>query len=255
MYHDVCPGDPFRPGIPRHASMYHTRQDRFREQLSAIKDAGIRTCRVKEYLEGLGNDSGDTMVITFDDGWAGSLTQGVQCLTDEGMRATYFITRDFIGQTHYADKSMLVQAHKSGMELGIHGTTHRLLSTCSKSEVQMEFDDCRKFLEDLTGASVTSASMPGGDWSRSIADIARESGLASLSTSQPGVNRRETCLYGLHRMPIRHWMTSEIIERYCRFKVGQEVLRDRIFQAPKRVLGIALYTRLRRSLLGPPKGG
>src|SRR4030095_454825 len=91
----------------------------------------------------------------------------------------------------------------AGMELGVHGTTHRMLSECSPAEVSREFAGGKAWLAVIPGYAVNVASAPGGAVSRTVAELAREAGLNCLATSIPGVNKDSTSLYRLRRVGVR----------------------------------------------------
>lgn len=234
MYHDVHEGRAPAPDIDRGAARYHVPAEAFRQHLEVVGHA----CR-----EG-------AVSLTFDDGWRGSLTKGVECLVDGGLRGTFFITRDFIGKRHYADAGSVREAHGAGMEIGTHGATHRFLSALSASEVRDELASAKGVLEDLLGAEVTTGSVPGGAWSRAVAEVAAECGYRTLYTSRPGVNDERTDPFSLRRVPIRSGTTTTALERYAQLDVGREVLRATALEVPRSVLGRDRYARLRARLLG-----
>jgi peptidoglycan/xylan/chitin deacetylase (PgdA/CDA1 family) len=247
MYHDVHEGAAPAAGMPRTASLYHVSRAAFREHLRVVAARGIPVRTVGEYVAGAG---GDSIVLTFDDGWEGSLSAGAECLVEAGLRATFFVTRDHCGRPGFAGASLLRDAHAAGMEVGAHGATHRLLARLSEAELRAELESSKAFLEDLLGAPVTTASVPGGDWSPLVARVAREAGYTALCTSRPGVNDGRTDPLALRRVAIRRSTTLAAVERYADFRVGGAVLRAAAFDLPRRLVGPRRYAALRARLLG-----
>ena len=245
MYHDVYRSEPL-PEVPRSAAMYHVSEATFLEHLGAVEGSGLEVRDARSFAA----SHKPTAVLTFDDGWLGSLEIAVPHLAERGFGATFFVTKDFVGRPGFADPGTLRRASESGMELGVHGTTHRMLSACSPMEIRQELADCKAYLEDITGHAVTSASLPGGDWTRHIADIAKDVGLSLLFTSRPGLNRAGRSPLALRRIAIREHTEAHDVERFCRLDVGRERARDLIFRLPRRVLGMRRYARWRRRLLG-----
>jgi peptidoglycan/xylan/chitin deacetylase (PgdA/CDA1 family) len=250
MYHEVHDGAAPAHGVPAGAARYHVPKDRFREQLRVLRSLGARTTTVGEFAAGRAATEGDSVMLTFDDGWEGSLSNGVQCLLDAGMSATFFVTRDFVGKRHFAGPSLLREAHAAGVELGTHGATHRFLSTLPRREIETELASSKAFLEDLLGAPVETASVPGGAWSPLVGAVARECGYAALCTSRPGLNGRRTDLFALRRVAVRRGTPMAAFERYARLKIAREVVRAAALEAPRRVLGRDRYATLRARVLG-----
>lgn len=246
MYHDVHEGTAPAAGIPRTASLYHVSKEAFEEHLRVVAARGQPVQTVGEYVAAAGEDS---LVVTFDDGWAGSLSAGVECLLAAGLRGTFFVTRDNVGARRFADASLLRDAHAAGMEIGTHGATHRLLARLPEPEIRAELASSKAFLEDLLGAPVTTGSVPGGDWSPLVATIARESGYTAICTSRPGINDDRTDPFGLRRVAIRRMTTPTAVARYARFRVGRERLRAAVLDVPRGLVGRERYAAIRARLL------
>jgi peptidoglycan/xylan/chitin deacetylase (PgdA/CDA1 family) len=246
MYHDVHEGTAPVAGVPRTASLYHVPKDAFREHLRAVAATGAAVRTVDELVAGA---DGDSVVLTFDDGWAGSLSAGVECLLEAGARATFFVTRDFCGQPGFADASLLRDAHAAGMELGTHGATHRFLAGLSEAEIRDELASSKAFLEDLLGFAVTTGSVPGGDWSAEVARVAQQCGYRALCTSRPGLNDARTSPFALRRVAIRSATPLATVERYARHRVAREVVRASALGVPRRLVGRSRYAAVRARLL------
>jgi peptidoglycan/xylan/chitin deacetylase (PgdA/CDA1 family) len=243
MYHDVHEGSEPAPGIPRSATVYHVSKASFDAQLRILGSSGLP-------LRALGAPSdGDSLVLTFDDGWEGSLSVGLEALLSAGARATFFVTPEYVGRRHFAGPSLLRDAHASGMEIGTHGSTHRFLALLTEAEIREELAAAKAFLEDLLGAPVTTGSVPGGDWSPVVARVARECGYTALCTSRPGVNDERTDPFALGRVAIRRTTPLAALERYARLRVGRERLRAAALDVPTRLVGRDRYAAIRARLL------
>lgn len=241
MYHDVYSTTPDAQ-IPSTAAMYHVSKNAFSQHLSQIEAAGIPVVTI-------GQATSDSIGITFDDGWAGAFEIALPMLIQRDWKATYFITRDFVNRIGFCDKDMIVEASRKGMEIGVHGTSHRVLSACSREEIIYEWSACKDFLETLTGKPVRYASLPGGDLNDEIIACAKECGLEGIATSIPGIQKESIDSFLIKRIPIRDNTNPTDIRRYCRFRVTSEVARWSLFQIPKRLIGMRNYTRLRRFIM------
>ena len=249
MYHDVYQSEPLY-SIPRSASMYHVSKDNFRHHLNIIKTSG---CKVMTAVD-FNNIEEDSIVITFDDGWKGSYEIALPILKEFGFTATFFITKEFVGENGFCDKELILRAAEEGMEIGVHGTSHRMLSSLSKKEIKHEFSTCKMFLEDLVEKQIVLASLPGGLWNEVIATCAKEVGLEKLFTSSPGINSINNSMLNLNRISIRENTDMNDVKRYCNYNVRKELLRDTIFQLPRQALGMKRYSIIRRWLFGEKRG-
>jgi peptidoglycan/xylan/chitin deacetylase (PgdA/CDA1 family) len=251
MYHDVY-GPSSRSAAPRSSGMYHLSSPAFASHLDAIERAGLEVTTVGRFLAVGGGER--SVALTFDDGWAGTFTQAVPALLRRDWRATVFITRDFIGRPGFCDAAMIRDAAAAGVEIGVHGTTHRMLSGCTYDQIVWEFRACREHLESVLGQPVVHASLPGGDGTPEIVAAAREAGVTAICTSRPGVNTSSTPRAKLLRMAIRSSTTADDVARYCAFDVRRERARWALLQLPRSALGMRTYSRLRRMMFGEPDG-
>ena len=246
MYHDIYKTD-VQSGIPNSASVYHISRKNFADHLAAIRASGRTVVTPKEYRNG---SSRDSVLITFDDGWRGAFEFGLPLLQRFGWKATFFITNNFVGRETFCDRETILRAFDAGMEIGVHGTTHRMLPLCSMEEIEWELRSCKVFLENLLGTEIESASVPGGAVSPEIISCAKRFGFKSLCTSHPSVNRSTTSSFKQGRIAIRNGTTQSDIKRYCRYQIRPEIARWALFETPRRVLGLKNYSVLRRWLKG-----
>ena len=250
MYHDV-----FVQAAVSEASagavLYHVSSELFRRHLAAIAAVGVAVWTATEWLARRSDGAAaDHLVLTFDDGWAGSLTTGVESLAAAGLGGTFFVTTTNIGKPPFASADDLRAAHEAGMEIGTHGVNHNFLADCSEAEIRRELEGSKARLEDLLGAPVVTASVPGGAWSPTVARIAEECGYRALCTSRAGLNDAGSDPFRLRRIAVRGSTGPEVVERYARMSVGREVLRARALELPKWALGRKRYAALRARLLG-----
>ena len=251
MYHDIYESEPLRD-VSRSATIYHVQRKTLVKHLVAIKASGRRVITAGEFLNGPAEDS---VVLTFVDGWRGAFYIALPLLLEFGFRATFYITRDFVGRDGFCDDHLIVKAADAGMEIGVHGTTHRMLSSCSYEELIWEMSTCKRFLESLLGQTIESSSAPGGDSDEIVVSSVKEVGLKSLCTSRPGVNKPGLSLFHLRRVAIRDTTCDRDIHRYCTYNMSKELVRWTVCQFARRTLGMRSYSLVRRRLLGDKKEG
>ena len=121
----------------------------------------------------------------------------------------------------------------------------RAARDCARSHAALQ-----AFLEDLLGEAVTTASVPGGDWTPLVASIAAECRYEALCTSRPGINDERTDLYRLRRVAIRRGTSVSAVRRYASLSLSREIARASLLEVPRRALGPERYAALRARLLG-----
>jgi peptidoglycan/xylan/chitin deacetylase (PgdA/CDA1 family) len=241
--YDIAPNSTF----PTTATTYHISIDQFTQHLDVIRQSSKKVITASEYLAG--GITEDTVVLTFDDGWLGVSEYAFARLQSRGFNATLFVTWDFLGRKGFLGKKDLMGLIAKGLDVGIHGTTHRMLSSCSLEEVVWEFSTCKDNLEALVNRPVTIASLPGGDLNNTVIAGGKKAGIQAFCTSIPGFNSENTALYFLKRVSIRHNTSVKDIRRYARFGLSREILRWALFEIPHKTLGGKNYVLFRRWLL------
>ena len=185
--------------------------------------------------------------ITFDDGHLSNLTEALPILLSRHLSAHFFITAGWTGQKPgFMEPSQLRELHAAGQHIGAHGLTHKLLTHCSPAELDQELRVARLILEDHLGSAVTSMSLPGGRFNRSVLDACWTAGYTRVFTSnpKPAPLPLARCV---GRLNIHGGATATWLARLLDPSSG--VLRrieraDRAKSAAKRLLGDSMYRRL-----------
>lgn len=125
------------------------------------------------------------VMITFDDGHVSDYDIVLPVLKTYALKATFFITTDWIGTDKYMSKEQLRTLRKEGMSIQSHAKTHRFLDQMSRSNVFQEIKQSKEVLEDILGEEVFSLSFPGGRYNHSAIVCARDLGLKVLFSSDP----------------------------------------------------------------------
>jgi peptidoglycan/xylan/chitin deacetylase (PgdA/CDA1 family) len=251
MYHEIeSPGRVLsntEPGYVR----YVVKEAEFRSQLGAVRAAGLRGVAVGEALENLRGGSLDCLALTFDDGSETDLLTAAPLLRGVGFNATFFIVAGLIGTPHFLDKNQLCELHRAGFEIGSHSMTHRHLSDLSDGELRGELQSSKDRLQQIIGAPIVHLSCPNGRWSPRVAQVAREVGYQTISTSRVDWNSLDTDRSNLARLVV---MRDTSIQEFCNLIDGAGLARQRrkaaILGLAKRALGNNFYDRLRAILLG-----
>ena len=145
-------------------------------------------------------------LMTVDDGGVSYYTVIADRLEALGRRGHCFVSTAFIGQPGFLDAAQLRALHARGHVIGSHSVTHPArFSALSPDDMRREWSESRKMLEDHLGDGVNVASVPGGYYSRRVAETAHDAGIRTLFTSEPTTaDRREGGCRIIGRFTIRH---------------------------------------------------
>ncbi|MBV9295514.1 MAG: polysaccharide deacetylase family protein [Acidobacteriaceae bacterium] len=245
MYHEIdMPGRPLCRDFSGHTA-YAVPQAELRTHLQHLKDRGVRGISVGEALSG-DYDSASSIAITFDDGANSDLLAAAPAFEEHGFNATFYVVVGWLGREGYLSHNQVRELHARGFEIGCHTMSHRFIPRLRDSELEYEMVHSKKVLEQILGARVDHFSCPGGFWSRRAANLAKESGYLSVTTSQPGFNKiGVTDPYCLSRMVVRRGMDVSDFDLLFQ---GKGLLARRAKEAflsvPKYILGPDAYVKL-----------
>src|SRR5579871_6139733 len=213
MYHDVVAAgaeDSSGFHMPGAAS-YKLSCERFEAHLDAIEAAvGKDHVGVVEQ----GDSHQDRMVLlTFDDGGVSAATTVGPLLARRGWRGYFFVTTDRIGTAGFVTADDVRELARQRHVIGTHSCSHpRVMADLSPSEIVSEWTRSRDILSTLVGNEVRVGSVPGGHYSRRVAEAAAASGLHVLFTSEPTLRVCEVdgCrIFGRYQM--RRTTTSRVV--------------------------------------------
>jgi peptidoglycan/xylan/chitin deacetylase (PgdA/CDA1 family) len=226
---------------------YVVREAHFREQMNWLRSAGIRGLSVSEALDRK-REAG--VVISFDDGCESDLTVAAPILRSMNFGATFYITIDFLGRHGFMIPSQVRELAEMGFDVGCHSMTHAYLSDLDDAGLHREIVEAKARLEEMTGRPVLHFSCPGGRWSPKVAEVARAAGYRSVATSRMVANNAHSDPFQLGRIAIMRDTSLATFQQTCRGSgLWQRRLRSVLRQTSHRILGNALYDRLRSVLL------
>jgi peptidoglycan/xylan/chitin deacetylase (PgdA/CDA1 family) len=255
MYHDVTePGAAHTTsGFPGpDAALYKLERGSFREHLRSM--AAARTDGPMRVFELAETGARTPWLLTFDDGGVSAYTGIAEMLEERGWRGHFLVTAGYIGQPSFLSREQIAELHRRGHVIGSHSSTHPLrMSHCSPGQMLAEWKTSVETLSDILGQRVNVASVPGGFYSREVAEAAAEAGIETLFTSEPVTkcSMVEGCRV-MGRYTVQRWMTPA---RVAALASGNAVprLKQMLFWNAKKItksLGGAYYLKLRSALLG-----
>jgi peptidoglycan/xylan/chitin deacetylase (PgdA/CDA1 family) len=173
----------------------------FRKQLDSCKRKQLQSISLSHAIQakaGIGN----RFIITFDDGYEGTLNYAAQSLRDHGFAAIQFLVADRLGQHNewdlgldttmerLMDRTQVQEWLSLGFEIGAHTLTHPRLTAIPIAAAKNEIAGSKKKLEDLFGIPIKHFAYPYGGYNDAIVDLVEEAGFETSCTCDPKVVRQ-----------------------------------------------------------------
>lgn len=215
-YHQIAPAPP--KGTPfRSLCVAPEDFDRQMSFLHALGYQGLSMTRLLPYLRG--ERVGKVVGITFDDGYLNNLTNALPALKRYGFSSTCYVVSQLVGKTNLWDKgvgipesplmsiSELSQWLAGGQEVGAHTRSHARLMQLDETNCKQEIELCKSDLEAITGVPVAHFCYPYGDYAPGHAEMARNAGYQTATTTQRSRCQVAEDLMQLPRVPISRTTT------------------------------------------------
>jgi peptidoglycan/xylan/chitin deacetylase (PgdA/CDA1 family) len=253
MYHDVCE-DADASGFPgADAALYKISSAEFSSHLASI------SARINEKLACVTDwKTGSSAVfITFDDGGNSALA-AAEMLESRGWRGHFFITTGRIGTENFVGIDEIIELHRRGHIVGSHSDSHPLrMASLSREKIFGEWRVSTEKLAEILGEKVTVASVPGGFYSKEVAECAAANGIEFLFNSEPttAVNRIENCwIFG--RYAVQSWMKAREIAAIAGGDLPPRLKQSLIWNAKKpfKKAGGETFLKLRKFLINQKTG-
>jgi len=176
MYHYIS--DP-----PEDADKYRldlsVPSERFREQMQLLVDNGYEVVDLYDLslaVADLYELPAKPVVITLDDGYRDNYDNAYPILQEMGLKATFFITTDFIDQNNpnYMNWQMIEEMSSSGMRFEPHSKTHPDLTEHDRDFVIWEVLGSAETLQAHTGQRPRYFAYPGGRFDDEVIEIVAE---------------------------------------------------------------------------------
>jgi peptidoglycan/xylan/chitin deacetylase (PgdA/CDA1 family) len=151
------------------------------------------------------------VLLTFDDGGVSFYDEIAPALEDRGRRGYFFIATNWIGKPGFLSAAQIRELRARGHRIGTHSCSHpQRMSRCSFEAMKHEWADSIIALSDVLGERIEMGSVPGGYYSRKVANAAAVAGLRTLFTSEPSVSAYsvDSCVV-VGRFTIRRGTSSE----------------------------------------------
>jgi peptidoglycan/xylan/chitin deacetylase (PgdA/CDA1 family) len=173
--------------------------------------------------------------ITFDDGGVSAYQHIAERLEELGWRGHFFIATDYIGAKGFMDRAQIRELRQRGHAVGSHSCSHPLrMASCGRRRIEREWSMSVDLLSNLLGERVDLASIPGGQYSRQVAEAAAQAGVRALFTSEPTASRRliDGCLT-LGRYAIQQWTAAQTAAAIASGKIAPRARQALLWHAKK----------------------
>ncbi len=207
----------------------------FEKQLSALQSIrGLKVISAKTvagFLEGSTVSSGSYLLITFDDGYQNNL-RAAKILHEKNLPAVIFIVTGYVGKPVFDFNTWDVWCQglpnanptwyrpvtgmecqdllKLGMELQLHGHTHRPLGSLDSDDLDEEIKSSKAAIEKLGAGDATALAYPygssrAGHFNQQVEACLKKNGIRFGVATDAGTNplpELESLAYRLRRIPI-----------------------------------------------------
>jgi len=180
MYHRVAPEG------KEATARWRLHPEAFEEQLSYLREAGYTSIDFEQWR--VASDRrypipSNSVMITFDDGYADFLDHAQPLLAKYDFQAMVFVVTDLVGGSNRWDErfgeelelmdwSQLRALRDSGLQIGSHSSGHRPLVSLSASELAADLCRSRVRFHENLGFPVRSVCYPYGLHDASVRSIA-----------------------------------------------------------------------------------
>ena len=189
----------------------------FERQVLYLREKGYQFLTLEklygDYLEKGKKIEKKTCLITFDDGYSDNYTFVLPILKKYKIKATIFLTYDFINKANMLAEKEIKEMKECGIEFASHTLSHPDLTKISIDEAKKEIEEAKEKLEGLLSGGVVSFCYPFGYFNKGIAEQVKVTGhkLAVVTPRSSGI--RET-MFSLKRIGI-----YKKDENFLRFKI------------------------------------
>jgi peptidoglycan/xylan/chitin deacetylase (PgdA/CDA1 family) len=256
MYHEVADAAVLEAVAGRIQPGYVVTAEAFESHLACLRNLDCRSLTLTELVDWLRHGKAipkRSVVITFDDGFAGNSTLATPLLQKYGFTATFFIATNRIGDAAMLTWDQLRDMSSRGMAIESHTASHPLLSTLSADETRRELASSREALERGLGTRVRYISLPNGDSNRWYEDLARETGYEGGCGSEFGCNDPGANPYRMMRIAMKRTTTARDISDFVlrnSFNYKWAMSKARVKRMVPALIGKRRYDRLYNAVFG-----
>ncbi len=136
--------------------------------------------------------------LTFDDGWESQYAQALPILKEAGLKATFYIITNRVGEEEYVTREQVSEILSDGNEVSSHTQTHPDLREIDPDAAQAELAQSQATLKEWgIGLSGDGIAYPYGEYNSNIKWSSNYAGYVYARTTDIGFNTADSPPYGL----------------------------------------------------------
>lgn len=225
MYHEVAPAEEVAALSQRIYRGYVMTADVFDRQMRYLADNGFHSLRPEELATALRQTSlallpAKSVLITFDDGFAGNYLHALPILQRYNLTATVFVIVNEITTPYMMTWNQLRAMTAAGISIQSHLMNHVAMAELTREEAFQELAESRQTLADQLGAAVEVLSLPHGSHHRDYAACARDAGYQAGFSSRLGYAHAGSDTFYIERVPILQHTSMQRFARIAAADAG-----------------------------------
>lgn len=218
MYHEVASYDQVENLSQHIYREYVMTADVFDKQMRYLAINGYKALTPEELVSGLANRSfaslpEKSVLITFDDGFAGNYLHALPILRNYNFKATVFVVVNGVTTPYMMTWNQLEAMTAAGISIQSHLMNHVAMAELSHQEAFQELLESRRTLIKQLGTTVSVLSLPNGSYHKDYTSCASEAGYKAGFCSLPGFAHAKSNVFFIERVPI---LQSTSLQRFAR---------------------------------------
>lgn len=256
MYHEIAEPAQLADLARKTQRGYILLREDFERQMAYIADNGFSSISLRQLLDWAQTGAPipkNSVLITFDDGFAGNYRHAFPVLQKHGLVATFFVVTNRINDEHRLTWAEAREMQRHGMAIESHTANHPLLSTLTEARTREELLASKEAIEDKLGGATQFISLPNGDSNPFYERLAREVGYLGGCGSQFGLNGPSTDCFFWRRIAVKQGLSidrfRDLVQR-SRGTMLNHAAKASGKAAIARILGKKNYDRLYNAIFG-----
>jgi peptidoglycan/xylan/chitin deacetylase (PgdA/CDA1 family) len=195
MYHKVEPSVMLRADT--------VSPENFKRQMEYLRQKGYQVILLDDLVTGIKSGrrfARNSVVLTFDDGYANNYTHAFSILREYQFPVTIFISPDFIGKEGFLDWRQIHEMRAGGIRYGSHGMSQAYLPDVDREEQIYEITRSKEILQDRLKEPIDHFCYPVGGFTDDVKKIIYEAGYEAALTTNRGHDRRNRDLFEIKRI-------------------------------------------------------